>query len=127
MKFFDFNFLPLYGDHRTASHSVGEAVHEPRSNGFRSTPGVHPELRVSALRRSIPRQPLRQGFLLLGSVPLFSFLLNSPVAPASATSKPVCALSKRSSITWVSEVEFLAPLSPMPTRSATGASIATSP
>ena len=71
MKFFDFKFLPLYGHHRTAFDLIWEAVHERGSNGFRSTHGVHSDLPVSDLRRPIPGQPLRQSFLLMGSVPLF--------------------------------------------------------
>lgn len=45
---------------------------------------------------------------------------NSPSAPASATSKLVCALNNRSSTIWACEVEFRAPRSPTPTRFATG-------
>ena len=42
---------------------------------------------------------------------------NSPIAPVSATSKPVCARSSPNSIIWASEAESPAPRSPMPTSS----------
>src|SRR5579859_646055 len=73
MKFFDFNFSPLYEHHGTAFHSFLEAVDEYGPNGFRATHGVPPELRVSTLRRSLSGPSLRQRFFLLGSIPLPGF------------------------------------------------------
>src|SRR6516162_8203916 len=73
MEFFDFKFLPPFRHHKAARDVVLEAVLEHGPNRFRSAHGVRSHLPVSAVRRSLPRQSLRQRFLLLGSVPLFGF------------------------------------------------------
>src|SRR6267143_5111336 len=70
MSFFDFNLLLPIRRHSTAFQFVPEAVDESWPNRLFSARGLAPDLPVSNLRRSLPRPSLRQGFLLLGSVPV---------------------------------------------------------
>src|ERR1017187_2111490 len=70
MFFFDFNFLRSFWHHSAVYQPMPEAADESWPQCFRSAFGFPPDLPVSDLRRSLPRQSLRQGFLLLGSVPL---------------------------------------------------------
>src|ERR1039458_9722774 len=72
MEFFDFNFSRVLDHHRAASPFFAEAVHEHGPDGFCAIDGVPSTLPVSSLRRSLSGPSLRQRFLLLGSVPLFS-------------------------------------------------------
>src|SRR6266851_7592365 len=71
MSFFDFNLFSPFCPHSTAFQLVLEAADESGPNRFLSAGGFAPDLPVSTLRRSLPGQSLRQGFLLLGSVPVF--------------------------------------------------------
>src|SRR5271167_1687984 len=70
MSFFDFNLFSPFCRHSTAFQLVLEAVDESWPNRFLSTGGLASDLPVSALRRALSGQSLRQGFLLLGSVPV---------------------------------------------------------
>src|ERR1700741_3985188 len=70
MRFFDFNFWLPFCRHSTAFQLVLEAVDESGPNGLFAARGFSPDLPVSTLRRSLPRQSLRQRVLLLGSVSL---------------------------------------------------------
>src|SRR6266567_2736487 len=70
MLFFDFNFLRLFWHHSAVFQPMPEATGESWPQCFLSAFGFPPDLPVSDLRRSLPRQSLRQGLLLLGSVPL---------------------------------------------------------
>src|SRR4030042_1475233 len=54
----------------TSSSTRKEAVHEFRENHFLPTDGLFANLRISAMRRALPRQLQNQILLLLGSVPL---------------------------------------------------------
>src|ERR1017187_3102110 len=69
VSLFDFNCLLLSSRHPTAFQLLLEAANESWPNRLLSTGGLPPDLPVSNLRRSIPRQSLRQRILLLGSVP----------------------------------------------------------
>ncbi len=69
MSFFDFNLLFPFCGHSTAFQFALEAADESWPKRLFSTRGLAANLPVSNLRRSIPRQSLRQGFFLLGSVP----------------------------------------------------------
>src|ERR1700676_153489 len=71
MSFVDFNLFSSFCRHSTAFQLVLEAVDESWPNRVLSVGGSAPDLRVSTLRRSLPGQSLHQGFLLLGSVPVF--------------------------------------------------------
>src|SRR5260370_38419184 len=73
MSFFDFNLWLPFCRHSTAFQLVLEAVDESWPNRFFSAPRFSPDLPVSTLRRSLPRQSLRQSFLLLGSISLSAF------------------------------------------------------
>src|ERR1700694_2460652 len=68
MNFFDFNLFSPFCRHSTAFQLVLEAADESWPNRFLSAGGFAPDLPVSTLRRSLPGQSLRQGFLMLGSV-----------------------------------------------------------
>src|SRR5229473_291314 len=69
MSFFDFNLFPPFCRHSTAFQLVLEAADESWPNRFLSARGFAPDLPVSTVCPSVSRQSLRQGFLLLGSVP----------------------------------------------------------
>src|SRR5216684_8209920 len=70
MSFFDFNLFSPFCPHSTAFQLVLEAADESGPNRFLSAGGFAPDLPVSTLRRALSGQSLRQGFLLLGSVPV---------------------------------------------------------
>src|SRR5216683_1735482 len=70
MSFFDFNLFSPFCRHSTVFQLVLEAVDESGPNRFLSTGGLASGLPVSTLRRALSGQSLRQGFLLLGSVPV---------------------------------------------------------
>src|ERR1700674_163799 len=71
MSFFDFNLFFLFCRHSTAFQLALEAADESWPNCLFSPRGFPPLASVSNLRRSLPRQSLRQRFFLLGSVPFF--------------------------------------------------------
>ena len=54
----------------TSSSRRKEAAHEFRENHFLPTDGLFASLRISSMRRALPRQLQNQILLLLGSVPL---------------------------------------------------------
>ena len=70
MSFFDFKFLQSFYHHSAGFQPMPEAADESGSQRLLAAFGFPPDLRVSALRRSPPRQSLRERLLLLGSVPL---------------------------------------------------------
>ena len=124
MRFFDFKFPPLCEHHRTAFDSISEAVHEQRAKRF-SLNSWSSSRPTSFRFASIATRAIVTSKISLAGISSSVWLsLSSPIAAVSATSKPVCAPSNPSSITWASEVEFPAPPWPTPTSFATGASIA---
>ena len=72
MLFFDFKFRRPFWHDGAISQPLPEALGERWPQCFLAAFGFPPNLPVSALRRSLPRQSVRQRFLLLGSVPLLA-------------------------------------------------------
>src|SRR6266853_2547214 len=82
MSFFDSNLSPPFCRHSTAFQLVLEAADESWSNRLLSVRGFAPDLPVSTVCRSLPGQSLRQGFLLLGSVPFSGLRSPASVYPS---------------------------------------------
>src|ERR1035441_10357898 len=88
MLFFDFDFWRPFWHDLAVFQSMPEAASERWPQCFLAAFGFPPDLPVSDLRRSLRGQSLRQGFLLLGSVPL-SAVRSTDLSPQLAGHRSV--------------------------------------